>query len=172
MDRQQTVGEARFECPILVEYARAECEHTEQVACYVKKRLLAGTQDLATCKVVVSDYIHPICNHRFAKPECYKKREYQKTAPQCEKIDVEAFKRPCGCLVPNMPCFKRMKEVGMPSVCRNSVEVARPRCGHRLSLTCFSARKLLASWAEQRGQSAVDGKFEQTLCVFKRSKGR
>jgi len=128
------------------------------VACFNKSQLLAGTAALEACKVEVSDYIHPVCNHRFAKPKCHRKQEYEMKAPQCVKVDAEAFKRPCGCIVPNMPCFKRIEEMKQPSVCMRSVEIARPRCGHQLSLRCCSARKLVADWAGNIGQSAVDSK--------------
>ena len=158
--KQETVEAARacFKCPILVDFTRAECEHTEQVACSLKSQLLEGSAVLGQCQVEVSDYVHPVCNHRFAKPKCYKKQEYEKKAPVCVKVDAEVFKRPCGCSVPNMRCFERIEEIRQPSVCMRSVEVARPRCGHQLSLRCFAARKLLVDWSGQVGLSAVDGK--------------
>jgi len=161
IDKNETIEAAlaRFECPILVDYKRTECEHIEQVPCFIKTQLCAGTKALEVCKVEVNDYIHPVCNHRFIKPKCYKKREYEQKPPICTKVDGEAFKRPCGCTMPNMKCFQRIDEMKQPPLCLNSVEVARPRCGHQLSLRCSSARNLLIKWDEQSGHSGVDSKF-------------
>lgn len=162
--KQQTVESAlrRFECKIQVNYDRPECEHIVQVTCHSKTLILSGNGALDECDVVVSDYIHPVCNHRFSKPSCVKKREYERCIPQCVKIDREPFKRPCGCIVENMPCFKRLQEMKAPSKCMSSIELPRPRCGHQLSLRCCFARDLLARWEEQQSESALHCKFQNS----------
>ena len=37
-----------------------------------------------------------------------------------------------------------------------SVEIDRPRCGHKLQKRCFDANKLKADWEMQYGDSALD----------------
>ena len=56
-----------------------------------------------------------------------------------------------------MQCYERVEELKAPSLCRSSVSIKRPRCGHMLSMRCFEAEKLKVSWDEKSGKSAIDG---------------
>ena len=52
--------------------------------------------------------------------------------------------------------------------CQSSVEIARPRCGHGLSLRCHTAQKLKEDWEKQNSESAFDRKYriDQYVCFF------
>jgi hypothetical protein len=143
----------RFDCKIIVDYCRPECGHVVNVECFNKKKLENGCLILEDCGEIVSDYIHPICNHYFKKPKCAVKRKYELKAPNCtEKV---LHKRPCGCET-KMQCYESNEESINPSICNSSVEIARPRCGHKLSMRCFEAEKLKEDWIKQIGKSAIN----------------
>jgi hypothetical protein len=142
----------RFDCKIKVDYCRPECDHIVQIECFNKKQLEKGLAILDDCSEIVSDYIHPICNHRFKQPKCATKRKYELNAPRCTEIVIH--ERKCGCKI-RMQCYESIEEANNPSKCNKSVEIARPRCGHMLSLRCFEAEKLNEDWAKQIGKSAT-----------------
>lgn len=146
----------RFDCKIKVDYCRPECDHIVNMNCFQKKSLEKSLLTLKDCNEIVSDYIHPICNHRFKLPKCAVKRGYELNAPKCtEKV---LHKRPCGCEV-LMQCYESIEESTHPTICQKSVEIARPRCGHMLSMRCFEAEKLKEDWTKQIGKSAIDRMF-------------
>ena len=147
---------ARFHCKIKVEYCRPECNHVVQISCHKKTEVVNMRKVLSACEVVVSDYIHPVCNHSFPQPKCAKKREYEANPPKC--TTRVSHRRPCGCVL-NMQCFERIEELKTPAICKSSVQFQRPRCGHMLSMRCFEAEKLKANWDEQSGKSAIDSKL-------------
>jgi hypothetical protein len=154
----ETLAQAleRFECNIKVEYSRPECDHVIRIACYYREQVLKKLKELSPCEEIVSDYIHPVCNHRFSKPKCAVKRKYETQPPKCaEKVE---HKRPCGC-ISIMQCHERNEELEKPSICQSSKNIARPRCGHELSLRCYQAQNLMEDWNEQSGKSATEGKI-------------
>lgn len=115
-----------------------------------------SAQLVPECVIQVSNYIHPVCGHEIIRPECHKKRAYEQKPPNCmEKVK---HSRPCGC-VSDMRCYESMEELKKPSKCNSSVNIARPRCGHVLSMRCFMAINLMSDWQEQSGESAFDSKF-------------
>lgn len=153
----QTLAEAltRFECKIKVDYTRPECDHVDNIHCHLKTKILSKQKTLDECKVIVSDYIHPVCNHKFVAPKCFKKREYERSPPKCRQ--VVKHRRPCGCVI-SMDCHESIEETTTPKTCQNDVQTTRPRCGHILSLRCHTSRKLKELWEEQKGISASYGR--------------
>ena len=143
-----------FKCKVKVEYSRPECDHIVQIACHYKNEILNNTSSLKACEEIVSDYIHPVCNHSFSKPKCITKREYETAPPRC--IRMVPHKRPCGCET-SMQCHERIEELKRPSICQSSKNINRPRCGHILSMRCYQAERLIADWNGQNGKSAFDG---------------
>lgn len=152
-----------FECKIKVDYTRPECGHIVSVKCHEKKLLDAKKMSLEDCVEIVSDYIHPICNHRFKKPKCSVKRNYELRPPLCTENVLHTFK--CKCEA-SMMCYKSIEEFANPSICNKSVEVSRPRCGHVLSMRCNQATKLKADWEQQHGKSAVDIQSKTGILVY------
>jgi hypothetical protein len=148
---------ARFKCGIIVKYARRECDHVVNISCYNKTQLEAKPHlyQLKECDEIVSDYYHPVCNHIIALPTCAKKRIYEQKAPRCT-TQVQ-HRRPCGCVI-KMNCYDSVAETETPPVCNASVQINRPRCGHKLSIRCSVARELCDKWESHAGRSAIDGK--------------
>ena len=151
---KETLVEAlkRFECKEKVGYCRPECGHIIKIECFVKKQIDNGETALDDCKEIVSDYIHPVCNHRFKQPKCATKRKYELNAPKCpEKV---LHKRICGCEL-MMQCDESIEETAQPRKCTIDVNKARPRCGHMLSTRCFEAEHLKEEWSKQTGKSVI-----------------
>lgn len=144
---------AQFECSITVEYVRPECGHVISIECHTKKSLdmKKASVRLKECNEIVSDYIHPMCNHRIARPKCAAKRRWEEKPPECTESVVH--RRPCGCRK-KMACSESMKEQDTPVMCTESLQVERPRCGHILSMRCYQAVKLKEDWLKQCGRSA------------------
>ena len=66
-----------------------------------------------------------------------------------------------------MQCYESNEESINPSICNSSVEIARPRCGHKLSMRCFEAEKLKEDWIKQIGKSAINSiTFLFIICLF------
>ena len=151
---KETLADAlkRFKCKEKVDYCRPECGHVVNIECFKKKKIDKGEKNLDDCGEIVSDYIHPVCNHRFRQPKCATKRKYELNAPKCpEKV---IHKRPCGCEL-KMLCHESIEESANPPQCTKSVETARPRCNHTLSMRCFEAQHLKEEWSKQIGKSAA-----------------
>jgi len=153
-ETEQKLADAlrKFKCKEKVDYCRPECGHIVSIECFIKKQIDNGQNILNDCQEIVSDFIHPVCNHLFKKPKCATKRKYELKAPDC--LQKLLHKRQCGCEL-EMPCYESIKESTQPSVCNISVEIARPRCGHMLSIRCFEAGKLKEEWAKQSGKSML-----------------
>lgn len=152
--KQESLEDAlnRYECKVKVDYCRSECGHIVEVECFIKKKLETKKYVLKDCCEIVSDYIHPICNHRFEKPNCSTKRKYELNSPKCTQKVLHT--RPCGCEI-LMECYESIEESINPKQCNSSVEIARPRCGHILSMRCFEAEKLKEDWTKKMGKSAI-----------------
>ena len=147
---------ADFECEIKIDYSRPECDHRISITCYYNSQIEKELIKVQDCDVIVSDFIHPVCNHIYPKPNCAKKRSYEQCPPKCKtRVD---HKRPCGCIV-YIPCFESISEFNKPSKCISSVQIKRPRCGHTLSMRCFEAQLLKESWEQKNGKSAINGNF-------------
>jgi hypothetical protein len=149
-----------FCCNIKVDYCRPECGHIVKIKCHKKKLLESNLIKLVDCNEIVSDYFHPICNHQFNQPTCSEKRKYEIKPPKCNKEVIHT--RPCKCKT-KMLCYESIQESVTPSICNASVEIARPRCGHILSMRCNQAEKLRLDWEDQRGKSAVNRNIFQIL---------
>ncbi len=158
--KPRSLALSQFQCQIEVDYCRPECNHSTKLKCFQKALLIKDPTQaksiLPECAVPVSKYIHPVCGHETGRPECYKKRLYEVKPPRC-MVQV-CHKRPCGCTT-NMHCYENIEELKTPSVCHSSVNIARPRCGHQISLRCFLATSLKADWQEHGGESAFDSKL-------------
>jgi hypothetical protein len=169
IEKDEALADAlkKFSCNIEVDYCRPECQHIVQITCNEKKLLEANQITLDDCSQIVSDYFHPVCNHRIKNPKCATKRKYEIKEPKCtEKV---SFTRPCKCET-SMQCYETIEESLNPSICNKSVEIALPRCGHILSMRCNNAEKLKKDWDEQRGKSAASRKLfyiTQTGCYFR-----
>ena len=150
----------RFQCQIEVDFRRPECNHSIKLKCFQKALLVKdptrSEYTLPECSVPVSNYIHPVCGHETERPQCHKKRLYEVETPKC-MVHVQ-HKRPCGCRE-HMQCYESIQELKTPSVCHSSVDIARPRCGHKISLRCFMATRLKADWQEHGDESAFDCKL-------------
>lgn len=158
IENKETLANAlkRFDCKIYIDYTRPECGHEVEIECFVKRKLEIGEVVLEDCNETVSDFIHPICNHVFKKPKCAVKRKYELNPPKCtEKV---LHRRPCGC-EKSMHCYESIAESMKPIPCTESVQIARPRCGHILSMRCFEAEKLKEDCARQIGKAASKCRF-------------
>jgi hypothetical protein len=165
MNLLQTIEQALqiFECEVKVDFCRPECGHNVKITCHEKTLIVNKKKNLNNCQEVVSDYIHPTCNHIFPKPKCFKKREYEINPPKCQ--DIVIHQRPCGCKI-SMHCYEKNEEILHPTRCNSSIEIDRPRCGHKLSMRCYQADELKQKWDEQSGKSALDGKNNINMLFY------
>ena len=145
-----------MECKIIVDYSRPECGHIVRVHCVNKKKLSNGYRLEGECKQIVSDFIHPVCNHRIKEPTCATKQSYELNTPNC--LEKVLHKSKCGCET-WMQCYESIQETAKPSICTKSIDVARPRCGHMLSMRCFEAKKWIQDWTKHAGKSAINSKL-------------
>ena len=155
--------ESGFECDMQVEYQRPECQHKVEMTCARRQRLLAGEEELPTCKVQVPDFYHPACNHVMKKPKCYERRQWEMAPPRCMKMITHV--RPCGCTV-QLRCFELGEAAASTAPCMMDVNMHRPRCSHQLSLRCYERTALLERWQASHGSGAsAPGDASQPVLV-------
>lgn len=152
--RSESLAEAlnRFDCKEMVYYRRPECGHNVRLHCFEKKKMNKGYRLREECSEIVPYYIHPVCGHHFKQPKCATKRRYESNNPNCPQDVIH--ERPCGCKL-KMQCYEKVQELQYPIDCTLLIEIARPRCGHMLSMECYKAIKLKEEWAKQVGKSAI-----------------
>jgi len=159
-----------FLCAIEVTYHRPECNHVETLPCYWARALREGNifaTPLPKCVKLVSDFVHPICNHVIKMPTCYDRRKWEKDPPKC--LEEVCHKRKCGCEI-ELQCWKQLEEVANPPPCLKAVNIVRPRCRHLLSLRCHVGTSLLELW-QSKGGFGVQ-KSDWSLITNQKRKGK
>ena len=148
-----------FKCEVLMPYERSECSHRVEVQCPVFQSLRAGSLALEPCEEPVADYVHPACGHVRKKMECKTRLAYEKNPPLC-MVQVP-FVKVCGCKT-KLACCDMLREKENPTPCKNEKNIARPRCGHPLSMRCFQCSILINEWGNLK---AVAAKTEDAVAI-------
>ena len=152
-------GLEKFECEVPMSYERAECSHRVEVQCHVFESLLAGRLALEPCEEPVADYVHPACGHVRKKMKCKFRLAFEKAPPKC-MVQV-SFVKVCGCKT-KLACYDMLQEKENPTACKNERTIARPRCGHPISMRCFQCTSLLSEWDKLK---AIAAKTEDGMAV-------
>jgi hypothetical protein len=136
-------------CPVSLELG---CGHEVLMTCNQESNVRAGFSSPPLCEVMIDEYIHPRCGHRFNDLPCHLFQKYLTTPPLCQlKIMVT---RKCGHRKEIECC--RSELISQDAIpCKEVLRIQRPRCQHHCNLHCDDHQQLTKSWSESYGTARL-----------------
>ncbi len=135
-----------YKCTLKRTIRYPTCVHDLTDKCYKTKQMEEGSLPFPDCIETVNDFILPSCGHIIQSPKCSERQSFHVKAPVC--VEIISQERACGHRVKS-ECSSMEGE--LRKLCRDAVNISRPRCGHLVSLLCFQTTHLKEAWLKGTG---------------------